>query len=216
MSPALRQSLDEALGARLEEYRPEGFEEYEAYEEESAEGSNWHIFYGRAEGAYQRSGLLVSGRLDLAPLARELRAHGAKELSVMLQLPQASGFNAVAGASPCAPQIGFYICSRLDLETDTPAPIAFSFGYRFADVLWKWLPLVAFLLVPAALTLWMRRRALHATAADPAASWFGYFRFLNLAVTATWLLWLPLYAWANPDEIFRFLSDDGLGDTFTG
>ena len=214
MSPALRRKLDEAIGARLEDYRPEGFEEYAGYEEELEEENGWHTFYGRADGAYTRSGLLVSGRLDLAPLARELRALGAKELTVMLQLPQASGFNSVTGASPCNAQLSFYICSRVNLETDSPAPIAFSFGYRYADVLWRWLPLAAFLLVPAALTLWMRRRALRAREADPAASWFGYFRFLNLAVTATWLLWLPLYAWANPDEIFRFLSDSALADPF--
>ncbi len=214
MSPALRQKLDEAIGSRLEDYRPEGFEEYADYEEALEEESGWHTFYGRADGAFRRNGLLVSGRLDLAPLARELRALGAKQLSVMLQLPQASGFNSVTGASPCNAQLSFYICSRFDLATDSPAPIAFSFGYRFEDLLWKWLPLAVFLLVPAGLTLWMRRRALRVRETDPAASWFGYFRFLNLAVTGTWLVWLPLYSWANPDEIFRFLSDNSLANPF--
>ncbi len=213
-STALEQKLNEALGARLEKFRPDAMEEYEGYEEETAEEGGWHTFYGRAEGAFQRSGLLVSGQFDLAPLARELRGMGVKELMVIFMLPQASGFNHVTGASPCNPQMKFYLCSRVNLETDATPPISFSFGYRFSDVLRKWLPLVLFLLVPAALTLRMRRRALRATETDPAASWFGYFRFLNLAVLGTWLLWLPLYAWANPDEIFRYLAESDLTNAF--
>jgi hypothetical protein len=215
-SPALEQKLNEALGVRLQKFLPEGLEEYEAYAEETGEESGWHTFFGRADDAFSRSGLLVSGQFDLAPLARELRGMGVKDLSITLILPQASGFSSVAGASPCNPQLKFYLCSRVNLETDSPSPIVFSFGYRFSDVLRKWVPLVLFLLVPAVLTLRARRKALRAREADPAASWFGYFRFLNLAVTGTWLLWLPLYALVNPDEIFRYMAESNLTDFYAG
>ncbi|HJU53346.1 MAG TPA: M48 family metalloprotease [Pyrinomonadaceae bacterium] len=213
-SPALEQSLNEALGVRLQKFRPDGMEDYEAYEEEMAEEAEWSTFFGRADNAFSRSGLLVSGQFDLAPLVRELRARGATHLSVMFMLPPASGFSSFTGLTRCTPQIKFYYCAQLNLETDSPSLVTFSFGYRSADVLWKWLPLVFFLIAPAVLTLHMRRKALRAREADPAASWFGYFRFLNLAVTGLWLLWLPLYAWANPDEIFHYLKESDLSSVY--
>lgn len=214
-SPALEQKLNEALGGvRLQQFRPDGLDDYEAYRGEMDEEIKWHTFFGRADNAFQRNGLLVSGQLNLEPLARELRSLGATDMSIMLMFPQASGFTSVTGASRCTPQLKFYICSRVNLETDTPPLITFSFGYRFADVLWKWLPLVLFLLAPAVWTLRMRRKTLRASEVDPAASWFGYFRFLHLATTGMWLLWLPLYAWANPDEIFHYLTESNLASIY--
>ena len=50
--------------------------------------------------------------------------------------------------------------------------------------------LAALLAVPIALTLWMRRAALAATAADPARAWFGYWRFLYLMLNGVWIAWL--------------------------
>ncbi|HYG80571.1 MAG TPA: hypothetical protein VD861_09300, partial [Pyrinomonadaceae bacterium] len=109
--PAIEQKLGEALGVRLEKFRPAGVEDYEGYEEEMAEEGEWPTFYGRAENAFSGGGLLVSGRVDLAPLVRELRASGVTYLSVMLMLPQSSGFTHVTGASPCNPQMQYFICS---------------------------------------------------------------------------------------------------------
>ncbi|HWS99963.1 MAG TPA: M48 family metalloprotease [Pyrinomonadaceae bacterium] len=212
--PALEQRLNELLGVRLQRLSPEGVGGYEDYEEQMPAEDWWQAFYGRADNALPRSGLLVSGRLNLAPLAQELRALGVTQLGVMVVLPQASEFNSFTGLKQCTPQIKFYLCTQLDLAADSPALIDFSYGYRLADVLWKWVPLALFLLVPALLTLRARRQALRARETDPAASWFGYFRFLNLAVLGMWLLWLPLYAWVNPDEIFRYMAESNLTEVF--
>jgi Zn-dependent protease with chaperone function len=211
-SPELEQKLNEALGVRLQKYQPDGMKEFEV---EIGENEDWQALFGRAENAFDRSGLMVSGRFNLAPLLDELRKHGVTDLSLILLVPQTTAFASLTGATQCSPQINFYYCSRINLATASTPIVAFTYGYRLADVLWKSLPLVLFLLVPVLLTLWMRRAALRIREADPSASWFGYFRFLNLSIMATWLLWLPLYSLVDPENIFRYLSDTNVNDAFS-
>ncbi|MDT4955880.1 MAG: endopeptidase [Acidobacteriota bacterium] len=207
----LEQKLNQALGFQLQKLKMEGYDEdLERVDEEE----EWHTLFGRNDNAFARRGLLVSGQLDLSPLTNELRALGVTEFSVMITTPQAKSFASFKEVTQCNPYLKYIYCSHMNLETASPSPITFSFGYRFVDLLWKCLPLAVFLLIPVGLTLWMRRSALRAGASDPSAIWFRYFRFLNLSISGTWLIWLPIYAWANLDEIFYYVSDKNLNDAF--
>src|SRR5262245_14196659 len=69
------------------------------------------------------------------------------------------------------------------------SPLELDYGYRPVDLL-PLLPIPALLLVPLGLTLWRRRVALRATQTNPAAAWFGYWRFLRGLVLATEFGWL--------------------------
>jgi hypothetical protein len=70
-----------------------------------------------------------------------------------------------------------------------PHPVTFSVPCRSTDLLWPPAALLGILILPVALCSWLRRRALRAAAADGTRAWYGFWRWLNWIVIATWLLW---------------------------
>lgn len=225
----LQDALATALGCPLTNVRT-----HEAGE------SSWTL---RADcpGAFPRRGLAAEGTIDLRPL----RQAGIEHLNVQVFLPQ-PGFARCQGAQPL-PQVGAgrpaaggplgassplrgvaaifatrspvaYRGYVLDMGPDAPDPplLEAAFGYTPPEVL-RLTPLGLVLLLPAAVALWLRRRARRSIGADPAALWYACWEFQRCVVLATFCLWLLGAALLPVGKIICFLLlGTGEGPGFVG
>jgi hypothetical protein len=147
--------------------------------------------HGECTGWFRPRGLMMEGAVPLAPLVQAARAGGALYLTLTFIHPPSPEVRLTPagdeGAYSPGPGYHYFV---LPLEsTAVPDSIQFSFGYRWSDLRTMALVLGTILLLPIALTLWMRRATLRLKTLDRAAAWFGYARFLQWASLGTFLAW---------------------------
>jgi len=133
--------------------------------------------------------LMVSGSLDLRPLAESLAQQGTQEMYLAVRHPKTS-FERHSGAGF---QSAFAELLRYSYALDKPVPsyeLELAYGFRNSDLIRQGVISFGFLLIPIVVVLWTRRAALRMAASDPTAAWFSYFRALNLAVNGTIVIWL--------------------------
>ncbi|MGO8671554.1 MAG: hypothetical protein ACLQVD_09355, partial [Capsulimonadaceae bacterium] len=145
--------------------------------------------------AWNRNNGIVRGSIDVRPLIPYLRADGFRTILLQTIAP-VTPFVHFPGTAVSFGQAHSSIVEYHDtIPLDgSRTSIAFAFGYRAADVVGEFWPLPVVVAAPLLITLWMRRRALHAAQApaNRPAVLFGFSRYLENLPLAMWIVWLQL------------------------
>jgi Zn-dependent protease with chaperone function len=132
------------------------------------------------------------GSFDLSTVASLLRQAGQQQLWVSIFSPDAKlvEFSKENLSYPPREESRFLAYRILLNGAVSPAPIRLSFGVSQQKVYRSLEIALAFVLVPIAITLYMRRAALASGKVDPTAAWFSYFRTINWCINGAMLLWI--------------------------
>lgn len=154
---------------------------------------------------FPREGLTRSLQVDLGPLLGALREEGFPSLEVGVSHYRAGFGRSSLGPVVATEEYGRDRCSA-QLPTDGSAPpVTVAYGYTAANVLGILLALGAVVTAPVLLILRLRRAALQAEVADPAAVWFAYVRFSNGVSLGMWLAWGYVSILLNAGSLLSFL-----------
>jgi len=157
-------------------------------------------YYGNCTLPASTHGLLRDYRFDTAPLRAFAQEQKLELLQVSVTLPEAEirettpGVKSFTSSGRMPSQsVSKYLASLrvFSWRTDAAIPdsIGIRIGYDSATVQRRAMLLLAALLLPIFLALWLRRRALSAQVADKSAVWFSYIRYQQ------WMLNGSLVAW---------------------
>jgi len=140
--------------------------------------------------AFPRQGLARTGRVNLQPVFDSLRQLRISSVALLVSHPQAGFTSAAPGGWSASTRDGD---AEYTLVAGTLAhpPFEIFWGYRLEDYPRVFAPM-ALLLIPIALTLWMRRAAMRLAAVDATAAWYSYARFLNHVIWVGWIGWIAL------------------------
>lgn len=153
-----------------------------------------------------RRGLEFAGHADVLSIQRMLKKAGVSSLAVIVAIPHFGDATCspapryLPGAAevlPCAYSIS-------GGPSDPPA-IQYAFGYGAARAGRISAILGSLLLLPIAITLWLRRRALSVVEDAKEAVWFSYFRFLRWTTLAGTLVWWTTIDLLGADGFVSFL-----------
>jgi Zn-dependent protease with chaperone function len=157
------------------------------------------------------------GRIWVAPLAAFARSNNLERIDISLRVPESETFDArPAPTPPLAEDVGtpFKRSRHLDrahsyswsLDSNFPEEIAFSFGYSEVSARRAAAILVLVLVAPVLFVIWLGRRALSAPAADKAAVWFSYMRYLQWTATTALVGWWIASETIHLVPVLKFLS----------
>jgi hypothetical protein len=190
----------ETIKARMETFKAEMARDPEAAAELAEESQNLEeemadedFDYGYSLTAMfttGQSGLNFEKRIDLLPLLEVIRRSGNEWLDVTITHPGTEGEHCVEtrwNNSATEYKVGFHTL-RASAADPATAIISLDYGFDFSkDYLSLIVPIAVVLLVPIALTLWMRRRVLKLYTQDPAAAFYRFFRSQNYILNGAWL-----------------------------
>jgi Zn-dependent protease with chaperone function len=142
--------------------------------------------------------------IDVAAVQEILRNAGVETLSVRLWMPNAS--------ATCDPQPTKVFSHEakgctwaLKGGEGDPRVIRFSFGYDRDSIARIWSILGTLLLIPIAITLWFRRRAISASDESKPKIVFAYRRFITGTLIGGLLVWWTAIDFLHADEFASFL-----------
>jgi Zn-dependent protease with chaperone function len=190
----LRQKLPVALGC------PPNQSEFWLYKHDKIDGLEVEC-----EVPLPRKGLQHNGQIELARIQDVLQDTGVTGLTLNLWVP-------LYGAASCIPegQESSFTNGRectyvLRGAPDEPSVVQFSFGYdgalltRIASILGL------LLLIPIALALWFRRRAMNASEDSKPGIVFAYRRFITWTMLGGILIWWAATDLLHADDFVTFL-----------
>src|SRR5690242_5455606 len=156
-----------------------------------------------------RGGLEFTGRTDVAAIQELLKKAGVSSLAVIVAIPTSGD----GGSMRCTPAPRFLPKSAevvpcayalTGAPTDPPT-IEYAFGYTRARAARIAGTLGGLLMLPIAVTFWLRRRALNVRDDTREAVWFSYFRFLRGMTLAGTLAWWTSIDLLHADGFVVFL-----------
>jgi Zn-dependent protease with chaperone function len=164
-------------------------------------------------GVTFRQGLIARGDLDFSPLLRELRTRGIKTLTINLYSHLGGVPFASEGPAEYEANLSQRSVRRFDIPTDAPSPpiIHIQVGYSRRTMARMFIPLLALLLLPIALTLYMRRAVLSKSQGIRSGAWFGYWRFLQWTTLALLIFWVPAVGVVKFDPFLTFILSSHTG-----
>lgn len=201
----VKRALAESLGFPLEFDREQGSLNHDPDDETGSETehASWFFSSGHCDKAFMNEGLKSTGRINFYPLVGVLRPLMLQLLVVGVTFDKETPNLSLTGAKQVLPSANYYQ-TQFNLFASAPSDMEFSWGYTTADILWKFVPLSVFLLIPALLTLWMSWSVLKIQ--DQAAEvWGRYFRFLYRLINLIWLIWIPVCSLSNFGDIISTL-----------
>jgi Zn-dependent protease with chaperone function len=171
------------------------------------------------------AGLQRDGRIWIAPLATYARSNRLERIIVSLHLPDTETFD--ARPAPTAPlsrdaRIPSKMLRYLDrarsyswsLDSNFPEEITFSFGYSETSVRRAAAILALVLVAPVLFVFWLGRKALSSPAADKAAVWFSYMRYLQWTLTSSLIGWWIASESIHLIPLLKFLSTGSLASAW--
>jgi Zn-dependent protease with chaperone function len=172
----------------------------------------WLYKHGKIDGLeveceipLPREGLQYNGQIDLARIQAILKDTGVTGLTLNLWIPR-------YGAARCDPRVqessfpnGRECTYVLRGAEDEPSVVHFSFGYNGA-LLARLASILGFLLlIPIALALWFRRRAMSASEESKPGIVFAYRRFITWTMLGGILVWWTATDLLHADDFATFL-----------
>ena len=153
-----------------------------------------------------RRGLEFTGRADVQSIQEMLKKAGIPTLAIIVAVPS-------FGDATCTPPPRYKPGSAevvpcaysLTGQPDDPRAVEYGFGYAAARAGRIVGMLATLLLLPIAITLWLRRRALNVQDDMREAVWFSYFRFLRGMTLAGTLVWWTSIDLLQADGFVAFL-----------
>jgi Zn-dependent protease with chaperone function len=203
----VRQALQQSLTFPItfdERANPAAQDDFQKSLDDMTADVSWTFVKGRSDRSLSNQGMKSTTRMTFAPLINELHSVGIKRLSIgiVFEDPDAEvtltgGTRVGTGNSELSLN---YYRAEIDLDTPKLEAIEFSYGYNAPDIWRRTLPLLAFVLFPPLLTLWIRRSVLKYRD-QPEEMWGRYFRFWALLLSFIWLIWMPICAWSGLSEV---------------
>jgi hypothetical protein len=145
---------------------------------------NRRMFSGYCGGVLSKHRQQLAGDFDFDPALPELRRIGVDQVSIYVSTPRTpfrdySRIHLLRGPVSASTPLVYRVA--LD-DASASMRLQLKYGLRPSDLHRAFAILAGFIVLPAMVTWWMRRRALALAKVDAAAAWFGFFRTLN------WLL----------------------------
>jgi len=196
-SGALRAALEETLGGPLRDVH-DGIDDDE----------DWYL---RAVAGNASRRLFHVHRIQTAPILAALRKNGVPGVDVYVLHP-AAGYSRMDGAE--LREFGEDVTEYDFSAPPRTKPLTVAYGYTAGALARLFLPFAILLALPVLATLLMRGIALRASGTDPAAVWFGYWRFLNIMTWTAWGLWLTASLMSSTDGFLDYLLDLSSGQSF--
>jgi Zn-dependent protease with chaperone function len=175
------------------------------------------VLDGYCDMNFSTAALRREGRIWIAPLADYARSNHVKRLMIFLHLPDTDTFD--SHPAPTAPVFGnepmpSKLSRKLDririyswsLDTSVPEAITFSFGYTQHSVRRAGTILAVVLVAPVLFVFWLGRKAFSAPAADKAAVWFSYMRYLQWTLSGSLIGWWIASESIHLVSLLKFLS----------
>jgi Zn-dependent protease with chaperone function len=175
------------------------------------------VLDGHCDMPFSAATFRHEGRVWIAPLAAYGRSNKVQRLVVSLYLPDADNFD--SQPAPTAPvfrnaRIPSKLLRKLDrnriyswsLDSSVPEAITFSFGYTKTTVRRAGAILAFVLVAPVLFVFWLGRKALSAPAADKAAVWFSYMRYLQWTLSGALIGWWIASESIRLVPLLKFLS----------
>jgi Zn-dependent protease with chaperone function len=199
VAPARENKAKEEIMAALP--CPENHLELSRYTDKGLVG-----FEANCETRLPRRGMEFSGRLDVLSLQGMLKRAGVDSFSVLVALPSSSDATCDPSPKYLPRSAGVVPCTyAFTGRTTDPSVIQYAFGYGPARSARIIAILGSLLVLPIAITLWLRRRALHVREEAREAVWFSYFRFLRWTTLAGTLVWWTSIDLLGADAFVAFL-----------
>jgi Zn-dependent protease with chaperone function len=185
--------------------------------QDSTRSREAHYFYsGSCKPPLTTTTLLHQGSISTLPLQNVATAHHINTITVEIHLPESGILETVPATdrsvfnSPLLPasiarhfNSTFFFAASPQLPL--PAEIVFRYGYASVDVQRSALILVAILLLPLVLLIWLSRKALSADVADKAVVWFSYMRSLAWILNGSLIAWWATLDSLHAEALLRFL-----------
>jgi len=191
----IEKSLSEALGCQLQDSK-------------IITSKTTSLIRGKCDKGFSQA--YVAGEFKPNSLVKILQPLDVKNLRVRIYhstLGFAHSYNGKVINNRFASYV--YYSYKLDGKTRELPPLSYQFGYNFLDLVRIFAPLVAVLILPIVLTLWLQRSAL-AGKQEPTAVWFGYVRALNWIIIGIWILWFTFLYASKAEQLIELI----LGDQF--
>jgi Zn-dependent protease with chaperone function len=178
-------------------------EEFDEDDEGLRPSGSWTLVEGKSLASLTNQRMKSTSRITLDPLIEEVRATGVKKLSIMVMFNDPDVELSIVGGTKVTSEDGNhslnYFRKEIDLDNYQVGAIEFSYGYGGKEILRRSLPLMAFVLFVALLTLFVRRSVLRKP--DLASTWGGYFHFCQLMTSLIWLVWIPICAMTGLSQV---------------
>ena len=145
---------------------------------------------GRCDSVLAWNGVGRSGSLDFSPVLYQLKRANVQKLWVNVAYPQTDLVEYSRQNLSYSLQDRFISYSFETNSASASAPVRLSFGMGRSKFYRSLAIAFAFLLLPLAVTLYMRRAALVSGKLDPTAAWFSYFRTVHWCINGAMLLWI--------------------------
>ena len=183
------------------------------------------ILDGSCDMPFSPAAFRHDGRIWITPLADYARSNHVERLLIMLHLPDTDTFDSQpAPPSPVMQneKIPSKLLRKLDrnriyswsLDSSLPEAITFSFGYTQNTIRRAGVILAIVLVGPVLFVFWLGRKALSAPAADKAAVWFSYMRYLQWTLSGALIGWWIASESIHLVPLLKFLSTGWLASAW--
>ena len=199
----MRQALSQSFSFPVT-IEPARANAYDDEDDQPLEKNSWTLIEGHNDQAFAVQGTGSTANIHAAQLIEALKPRGIKNLWITVVFIKQVPNLKVSGASQFGPRSVSFYQTKINLENPGAAVVDLSWGYRRSDLLAQSLPIVAFILLPMLVTLWMSW-SVSRMKDRPAEMWGRYFRYLARLLNVIWLVWFPVYAWSNLNEIVPVL-----------
>jgi Zn-dependent protease with chaperone function len=183
------------------------------------------VLDGSCELPFSAAAFRHDGRIWVASLADYARSNHVERLLIMLHLPDTDTFD--SQPAPTSPvmqneKIPSKLLRKLDrnriyswsLDSSLPEAITFSFGYTQNTIRRAGAILAIVLVGPVLFVFWLGRKALSAPAADKAAVWFSYMRYLQWTLSGALIGWWIASESIHLVPLLKFLSTGWLASAW--
>lgn len=127
--------------------------------------------------------------LDFTVLNKELANKRLQQLYVTVVLPSAKHVE-YSREHLLGDAKGQYLSYNFPVQAGSAASVRLVYGMDPRAIYRSFVLAAAFVLIPIAALLRVRRAALKSAELDPTAAWFGYFRVLNWGISGAMLFWV--------------------------
>jgi Zn-dependent protease with chaperone function len=177
-------------------------------------------YFGKCSLPATTAGLLRDYRISMAPLVAYANDQHLELLQVTLTLPDAeiretipstSGFSFPGKTSPIMTN-SLAAVRFFSWRTDAviPESIGIHIGYDLSAMQRRVALLLAALLLPIVLALWLRRRALSAQLSDRSSIWFSYIRYQQWMLNGSLVMWWASCETTQVTPFTRFLLQNSV------
>lgn len=171
---------------------------------------------GHCASLLPRQGLAVDATICPGALEATLRGEGIAVLTLEVNHPEAGfTFHPDWQGAQEDQERRHYLVWWASVAEGLPAKLPVLFGPTPAELVLRCGVPLLLLVLPPAVTLWLRRRALGSGVSDPAVVWFRFIRSFNLLVLATWLGWVAALWLLDSPRLMGFLLWPGIAGRVT-